>query len=33
MHYYFISDLNIGGDVNLDECEFEQELIGLLQDL
>lgn len=28
--YYFISDLHIGGDGPLNECEFEQELIDFL---
>ena len=29
--YYFISDLHIGGDGALDECDFENELIGFLR--
>jgi len=31
--YYFISDLHIGGDGLLDECDFETELISFLRDL
>lgn len=31
--YVFISDLHLGGDAALDECDFEQELIAFLQDL
>jgi UDP-2,3-diacylglucosamine pyrophosphatase LpxH len=31
--YYFISDLHIGGDGALDECDFETELISFLSDL
>jgi UDP-2,3-diacylglucosamine pyrophosphatase LpxH len=31
--YYFISDLHIGGDGVLDECDFETELISFLHDL
>jgi len=31
--YYFISDLHIGGDAELDICDFEEELIGFLKDL
>ena len=26
--YYFISDLHIGGDGDLDQCDFETELIA-----
>lgn len=29
--YYFISDLHIGGDGDLNDCSFEQELIDFLQ--
>ncbi len=29
--YYFISDLHIGGDGALDECEFEEEIIAFLR--
>ncbi len=29
--YYFISDLHIGGDGALDECDFENELIAFLR--
>ncbi len=32
-NYYFISDLHIGGDGPLNECEFEQELIDFLRKL
>ena len=31
--YYFISDLHIGGDEALGECDFEPELIGFLDSL
>ena len=31
--YYFISDLHIGGDGALDQCEFEPELMDFLQTL
>ena len=31
--YYFISDLHIGGDAELDICDFELELIGFLKEL
>ncbi len=31
--YYFISDLHIGGDAELDICDFEPELIGFLKEL
>ena len=31
--YYFISDLHIGGDGPLNECDFEKELIAFLRDL
>lgn len=31
--YYFVSDLHIGGDGALDECEFENEIIALLRKL
>lgn len=31
--YYFISDLHIGGDAELDICDFEPELIKFLQEL
>ena len=31
--YYFISDLHIGGDAELDVCDFEAELITLVRDL
>jgi UDP-2,3-diacylglucosamine pyrophosphatase LpxH len=31
--YYFISDLHIGGDGDLNHCTFEQELIGFLRAL
>ena len=31
--YYFISDLHIGGDAGLGECEFEAELLEFLQQL
>jgi len=31
--YYFISDLHIGGDGALDECEFENELIAFLRSI
>jgi len=31
--YYLISDLHIGGDEALGVCEFEDELIGFLEDL
>ncbi|WP_435358494.1 metallophosphoesterase [Haloarchaeobius sp. DFWS5] len=31
--YYFISDLHIGGDDELQECAFESELIAFLQSL
>ncbi|MEM1283565.1 MAG: metallophosphoesterase [Chlamydiota bacterium] len=31
--YYFISDLHIGGDGPLDQCEFKKELILFLQQL
>jgi UDP-2,3-diacylglucosamine pyrophosphatase LpxH len=31
--YYFISDLHIGGDGDLNQCSFEQELIGFLRTL
>lgn len=31
--YYFISDLHIGGDEALGVCDFEDELIGFLDDL
>jgi UDP-2,3-diacylglucosamine pyrophosphatase LpxH len=31
--YYFISDLHIGGDGALDQCDFEAELIGFLRRL
>ena len=31
--YYFISDLHIGGDGPLNDCEFEPELIGFLKSL
>jgi UDP-2,3-diacylglucosamine pyrophosphatase LpxH len=31
--YYFISDLHIGGDGTLDECDFEEELIAFLRRL
>ena len=31
--YYFISDLHIGGDAALDECDFEAELMSFLCDL
>jgi UDP-2,3-diacylglucosamine pyrophosphatase LpxH len=30
---YFISDLHIGGDGALDQCEFEPEMIGFLRDI
>jgi len=30
--YYFISDLHIGGDAELDICDFEGELIAFLKD-
>ena len=29
--YYFISDLHIGGDGDLDQCDFEAELIAFLR--
>ena len=29
--YYFISDLHIGGDGDLDQCDFEEELIAFLR--
>jgi metallophosphoesterase superfamily enzyme len=29
--YYFISDLHIGGDGDLDQCDFEGELIAFLR--
>ena len=32
-NYYFISDLHIGGDGILDECQFEPELINFLYNL
>ncbi len=32
-NYHFISDLHLGGDGALDECEFEAELIALLRRL
>jgi UDP-2,3-diacylglucosamine pyrophosphatase LpxH len=32
-NYYFISDLHIGGDGILDECQFESELIDFLYHL
>ena len=32
-NYYFISDLHIGGDGPLNECEIEEELIGFLKKL
>ncbi|WP_266079692.1 metallophosphoesterase [Haladaptatus caseinilyticus] len=31
--YYFVSDLHVGGDEQLQECEFEAEFIGFLQTL
>jgi len=31
--YFFISDLHIGGDGLLNECEFEPELITFLREL
>ena len=31
--YYFISDLHIGGDGPLDQCDFESEFIEFLQHL
>lgn len=31
--YYFISDLHIGGDAGLDDCDFETELSQLLAEL
>ena len=31
--YYFISDLHIGGDAELEICDFESELIGFLREL
>ncbi len=31
--YHFISDLHIGGDEALGVCEFEDELVGFLEDL
>ncbi len=31
--YYFISDLHIGGDAELDRCDFEAELIAFLKEL
>ncbi|MEA1926726.1 MAG: metallophosphoesterase, partial [Candidatus Auribacterota bacterium] len=31
--YYFISDLHIGGDAELDICDFELELIEFLKEL
>ncbi|MBU0516959.1 MAG: metallophosphoesterase [Proteobacteria bacterium] len=31
--YYFISDLHLGGDAELDVCDFEAELIVFLRDL
>lgn len=31
--YYFISDLHIGGDGPLDQCDFEEELIAFLKQL
>lgn len=31
--YFFISDLHIGGDGLLNHCDFEEELIGFLQEL
>ena len=31
--YYFISDLHIGGDGDLDICNFEQELIAFLREV
>jgi len=31
--YYFISDLHIGGDGPLDECDFEDDLVAFLRDL
>ena len=31
--YYFISDLHIGGDAELDICDFEPELIEFLKEL
>src|SRR5262249_45064728 len=30
---YFISDLHIGGDGGLSRCDFEEELIGFLQEI
>jgi UDP-2,3-diacylglucosamine pyrophosphatase LpxH len=31
--YYFISDLHIGGDAELDICDFEAELVAFVRDL
>jgi UDP-2,3-diacylglucosamine pyrophosphatase LpxH len=31
--YYFISDLHIGGDEQLQHAEFEEELLGFLREL
>lgn len=31
--YYFISDLHIGGDADLDRCDFEPELMAFLRDV
>lgn len=31
--YFFISDLHIGGDGLLNECDFENEMMGFLQEL
>ncbi len=31
--YFFISDLHIGGDAAIDECDFEEELLGFLRTL
>jgi len=31
--YYFISDLHIGGDEALGVCDFEDELIGFMDEI